>query len=243
MNPQTLRRGAAAAAVLTLSISLSACGGEDDNTDGASDGTSSSAPADTESSMAEDMSSDDMSSDPGAGEDGQFDAVFGPACGSLPADGEPGSLTGMVTDPVATAAGTNPLLETLVSAIGAVDGLEGTLNDAPALTVFAPANDAFKAIDPAMLQSLMDGAAKDGANSDLATILSHHVVGENLDPSAVAGEQSTLIGDSLTVEGDPEAGMTVSDGKVTAKVLCGGIPTANATVYVIDSVLTNAKPA
>ncbi len=32
--------------------------------------------------------------------------------------------------------------------------------------------------------------------------------------------------------------MTVSDGTVTANVLCGNIQTANATVYVIDTVLT-----
>ena len=31
--------------------------------------------------------------------------------------------------------------------------------------------------------------------------------------------------------------MTVSDGTVNATVLCGNIPTANATVYVIDTVL------
>ena len=47
----------------------------------------------------------------------------------------------------------------------------------------------------------------------------------------------TLAGGTLTVEGD-ESGMTVSDGTVTANVLCGNIPTANATVYVIDKVLT-----
>ncbi|WP_134768155.1 fasciclin domain-containing protein [Nocardioides sp. 1609] len=239
MKLKTLRRGTAAAAVLTLSISLAACGSEDDSSDDNA-GDTSSAPAETESEAppAEDTPSEDSGAEAG----GEFDAVFGPACSSLPAEGEPGSLTGMVVDPVATAAGTNPLLETLVTAVGAVDGLAGTLNDAPALTVFAPANDAFAAIDPATLQGLLDGAKADGAQSDLATILSHHVLGENLDPTAVVGEQPTLIGDNLTISGDPEAGMTVSDGKVEAKVLCGGIPTANATVYVIDSVLTNAMP-
>ena len=65
---------------------------------------------------------------------------------------------------------------------------------------------------------------------------------ERLAPDAIAGDHDTLIGDSLTVEGDA-SGMTGSDGKVTANVLCGGIPTANATVYVIDKVLTNAMPA
>ena len=35
--------------------------------------------------------------------------------------------------------------------------------------------------------------------------------------------------------------MTVTDGNVTANVLCGGIPTANATVYVIDKVLDRRR--
>ena len=53
----------------------------------------------------------------------------------------------MVTDPVATAASNNPLLTTLVAAVTAVPGLADTLNAAPALTVFAPTDDAF-AQDP-----------------------------------------------------------------------------------------------
>ena len=42
-------------------------------------------------------------------------------------------------------------------------------------------------------------------------------------------------GDTLTVEGDADADFTV--GRRAANVICGNIPTANATVYVIDSVL------
>lgn len=252
------RRAASAVAALAVTFSLAACGSDDsDSQDDSSAGQESSSATEESSDsemgsemdsemtdeMTDDMTDSEMEGESSSGQDGQFDAVFGPACESLPADGEPGSLTGMVSDPVATAAGTNPLLTQLVGAIGSVDGLAGTLNDAPALTVFAPTDDAFGALPPKQVKGLMDGAKKDGAKSDLATILSHHVVGENLDPMKVAGEQPTLIGDNLTVSGDPESGMTVSDGTVEAKVLCGGIPTANATVYVIDSVLTGAKPA
>ena len=60
-------------------------------------------------------------------------------------------------------------------------------------------------------------------------------------PTRVAGEKDTLAGDTLTIEGDAESGMTVSDGTVTANVICGNVPTANATVYVIDKVLTGVK--
>jgi uncharacterized surface protein with fasciclin (FAS1) repeats len=236
MKLQTLRRGTAAAAILTLSLGLAACGGSDD--DSASSDTSSDTPAASTSESS--APTEDAPSSEAAGD---IDAVFGPACDQLPADGEPGSLTGMVVDPVATAAGTNPLLTSLVGAVGAVKGLDGVLNDAPAITVFAPFNGAFDELDPALLKTLTDGAAKDGVESDLSTILQHHVLGERLDPKAVVGDQTTLIGDKLTITGDAESGMKVTDGKVTADVLCGGIPTANATVYVISKVLTNAVPA
>ena len=86
----------------------------------------------------------------------------------------------------------------------------------------------------------MEGKEK-GQDSALYKVLAHHVLGENDAPDAVTGEKETLAGDKLTVEGDAESGMTVSDGTVTAKVLCGNIPTANATVYVIDKVLTGVK--
>jgi uncharacterized surface protein with fasciclin (FAS1) repeats len=131
----------------------------------------------------------------------------------------------MVTDPVGTAASNNPLLGTLVSAATAAD-LVNTLNSAEALTVFAPTDDAFKKIPADDLNAVLADQAT------LTKILLHHVIGEQLDPAAVVGEHDTLNKDTVTVEGDTDA-MTVEG----AKVLCGNIPTANATVYVIDTVL------
>lgn len=218
MTFHTLRRsGIAAAAVLALSASLAACG---------SDNSSSSGSPSSDSS-------DSSSSAAGAGAQ-----TFGDGCASVPTSGD-GSFDGMVNDPVATAASNNPLLQTLVAAVGAVPGLGDTLNSQEALTVFAPYEGAFEEIPPADLQGLLDGAAEpDGA---LGTILSHHVLAENDDPEALVGDHDTLAGDSLTIEGDPESGMTVSDGTVTANIICGNVPTANATVYVIDKVLTGVQ--
>ena len=105
-------------------------------------------------------------------------------------------------------------------------GLVDTLNSADALTVFAPTDDAFAKIPSADLNKVLADKAT------LTKILTHHVVGEKLDPDQIDGSHDTLANDKVTVKGD-ENGMTV-DG---AKVLCGNIPTANATVYVIDSVL------
>jgi uncharacterized surface protein with fasciclin (FAS1) repeats len=175
----------------------------------------------------DDKSSDATSSSAAADTNDTNDAgaqVFGDACSAVPADGK-GSFNGMVTDPVGTAASNNPLLGTLVSAATAAD-LVNTLNSAEALTVFAPTDDAFAKIPEADLNAVLADKAT------LTKILLHHVIGAKLDPEAVVGTQDTLNKDSVTVEGDTD-GITV-DG---ANVLCGNIPTANATVYVIDSVL------
>ena len=132
--------------------------------------------------------------------------TFGDGCAEVPADGA-GSFDGMVNDPVATAASNNPLLTTLVTAVGAVDGLGDTLNGAEELTVFAPFNGAFAEIPEADLNALVE-AAWPTRTAPSTKILAHHVVGTNADTEAVAGEQETLAGDTLTIEGD-ENGMTV----------------------------------
>ncbi len=224
MKLHNLRRNAGiATCVLALSAGLAACG-EDDTTASSDDNSSSS-----------DSMSDSSSEAQGAAAE-----TFGPGCSQIPTSGA-GSFDGMVKDPVATAASNNPLLSTLVTAVGSIDGLADTLNGAAALTVFAPYNDAFAAIPEKDLNAMVADGKKMGDKSALYGILAHHVLGENDKADAVAGEKTTLKGDMLTVSGDPESGMTVSDGTVTANVLCGNIPTANATVYVIDKVLTGVK--
>ena len=235
MKLHTLRRTTGVAAtVLALSLGLAACGSEDDEPTSGSDDTSSET-----SDSADEMSGEDG----GTTEEAMAGAAaqtFGEGCAAVPTSGA-GSFDGMVNDPVATAASNNPLLSTLVSAVGAVDGLGDTLNSQEALTVFAPYNDAFAAIPEKDLNALVEGGMQDGQDSTLYKVLAHHVLPTNADPDAVTGDQDTLAGDQLTVEGDPESGMTVSDGTVTANVLCGNVPTANATVYVIDTVLSGVK--
>jgi len=217
MKLHHLRRNTGlAATALALSVTLAACGDDDDK-----------------------LSDSSMDDDAPAAADGAEAQTFGEGCAQVPATGA-GSFDGMVKDPVATAASNNPLLTTLVTAVGAIDGLADTLNGGEALTVFAPYNGAFAEIPAKDLNGLVEGGMADGQDSALYTILAHHVLGENADTDAVGGDHDTLAGDTLTIEGD-EDGMTVSDGTVTANVLCGNIPTANATVYVIDKVLTGVK--
>jgi uncharacterized surface protein with fasciclin (FAS1) repeats len=152
--------------------------------------------------------------------------TFGPGCASIPADGA-GSFDGMATEPVATAASANPLLTTLVAAVGKA-GLGDTLNSADGITVFAPTDDAFAAIPKKDLDAVL------ADKKTLTKVLTYHVVPGQLTPDQLAGTHETLEGEDLTVDGSGEDFTVGADG---AQVLCGNIPTANATVYVIDSVL------
>jgi uncharacterized surface protein with fasciclin (FAS1) repeats len=209
-----------AALALTLSVGLAACGSDSDS-DAASDTTSSMS---SSPSMSDSMSpSDDMSSEAAMDPAAQ---TFGPGCEAIPMTGD-GSFDGMATEPVATAASANPLLKTLVTAVTKA-GLVDTLNSADGITVFAPTDDAFAKIPAATL----DGVLKD--KKTLTAILTHHVVAGQLTPEQLAGSHETLNGDTIKVKG---SGDDFTVGKEKAQVLCGNIPTANATVYVIDTVL------
>lgn len=156
---------------------------------------------------------------------------FGAACSAVPAEG-PGSFTSMAAAPVVTAASTNPLLATLITAVTAA-GLVDTLNGAEGITVFAPVNDAFTALDPATL-----AAALADPTGLLTQVLTYHVVGETITPENLAGAHTTLQGADLTVEGSGDA-YTVNG---TSNIICGNIQTANATVYLLDGVLLPPAP-
>lgn len=152
--------------------------------------------------------------------------AFGPACASVPAEGA-GSLEGMAKDPVATAASNNPELSTLVSAVEKA-GLVDTLNNAENITVFAPTNDAFEKIPKADLDALLND------KEELTKVLTYHVVGEKLTTKQLEdGTYKTLQGSDLTVKGSG-SDFTVND---SSKIVCGNVPTANATVNLIDTVL------
>jgi len=141
----------------------------------------------------------------------------------------PGSVAGMSGDPVAVAASNNPMLTTLTSA------LSGKLNpqvnlvdtlDSGQYTVFAPTDQAFSKLDAATLDRLKtDGPL-------LNKILTYHVVSGQLSPAQVDGTHGTVQGASLNVTGSGNS-LKVNN----ASVVCGGVQTANATVYMIDTVL------
>ena len=151
---------------------------------------------------------------------------FGPACSAVPSSGA-GSFSGMSTAPVATAASNNPALSTLVTAVKKAS-LVDTLNSAKGITVFAPANSAFAKIPSATLSKVLANKA------ELTKILTYHVVGSTVTTGDFASGMSekTLEGATVTL-GKMGSTYTVNG----AKVVCGGVTTANATVYIISSVL------
>jgi uncharacterized surface protein with fasciclin (FAS1) repeats len=205
----------AIAAATLFSVSLAACGNDksDDSTGAAAAPTTAAAtsPSMAPSSMA---GTDTM-------------ATFGAGCAAVPTDASnPGSFMAMAQQPVATAASGNPLLSTLVTAVKQA-GLVDTLNTAPALTVFAPTNDAFAKIPAADLKKVL------ADKKTLSSILTYHVIPGKLAPADLAGTHKTVQGTDVTVTGSG------SDFKIDGKaaVVCGNVQTANATVYIIDSVL------
>ena len=141
-----------------------------------------------------------------------------------------GSVSGMALDPVAVAASNNPILTTLTAAVSGklnpkVD-LVDTLNG-DEFTVFAPVDEAFAAIDPATIEALKTDSAT------LTSILTYHVVSGQVEPADIAGTHTTVQGADLEVTGSGDEWMVNG----TAMVICGGVQTANATVYLIDTVL------
>lgn len=211
------------ALVLALGLFTAACGDDSESSDSASDETS--APADD--TMATDdtaMSEDTTPVDSAAicEPDALVEAVeSGP---------EDGTLAGMADDPVGTAASSNPVLTTLVSAVTAAD-LVDTLNSAEELTVFAPTDCAFAELDPATLE-----AALADPTGLLTTVLGFHVIPQRLAAADLTDgmELETFTGETLVVAVDGDT-VSLNDGGATVQV--ADIETANATVHLIDSVM------
>jgi uncharacterized surface protein with fasciclin (FAS1) repeats len=217
---RTVRHSVLVAGVAAVALLGSACGSSDEgSSDNAGGGTSTE-----QTTTTMESTEDSGMADPAAN-------LVGPGCAGYAEqvpDG-PGSVEGMTADPVAVAASNNPLLKTLVQAVsGQLNpnvNLVDTLNGGE-FTVFAPVDDAFAKIDPATIETLKTDSAL------LTSILTYHVVPGQLAPDAVVGEQTTVQKGTVNVTGSGDA-LKVND----ANVICGGVQTANATVYLIDSVL------
>jgi uncharacterized surface protein with fasciclin (FAS1) repeats len=211
----SVRNAVVAGSIGAMALVLSGCGSDDAAAPGGQATTTTAMAPMTTTSAAMDPAAD----------------LVGPGCAdyaeAVP-DGD-GSVAGMAQDPVATAASNNPLLTTLVAAVsGKLNpkvNLVDTLNGGE-FTVFAPTDDAFKKIDAATIEKLKTDDAL------LSKILTYHVVPGQKAPDAIAGEQTTVETGTVEVTGSGDS-LKVND----ANVICGGVKTANATVYLIDTVL------
>ncbi len=141
----------------------------------------------------------------------------------------PGSVAGMSTAPVTTAAANNPVLTTLTSALsGQLNpdvNLVDTLNGGE-FTVIAPTDDAFAKLDPATIETLKTDAPL------LTSILTYHVIPGQVSPGDIPGTHQTVEGSEVTVTGEGE-GLTFDE----SGLVCGGVQTSNATVYMVDTVM------
>ncbi|MBY9074270.1 fasciclin domain-containing protein [Nocardioides sp. WL0053] len=222
-------KNAAIAVAAVSALSLTAACGADEGAAETSSGSSSSTTEETpmESPMEEPMEEEaESGTDPAAN-------LVGPGCedyAKAVPDGA-GSVAGMAEDPVAVAASNNPLLKTLTASVsGKLNpdvNLVDTLNG-DEFTVFAPVDDAFAKLPAKTVKSLSEPKNAD----TLSTVLTYHVVPGQIAPDQITGMQTTVQGDKVEVTGEGD-NLKVND----ANVICGGVQTANATVYLIDSVL------
>ncbi len=122
----------------------------------------------------------------------------------------------------------NPLLRTFDR--GVTGGLNPKVNLAETLhggnlTVFAPIDSAYAALPSGTLQQLTTTTAT------WRKALSYLIVRGRLDPSHVDGTHPTLAGSPLIVR-TTAGGVQVAQ----AHVVCGGLRTRDATVYLLDAV-------
>jgi uncharacterized surface protein with fasciclin (FAS1) repeats len=207
---------AVSAVAAGLAVGTAAC-----SSSGGTSASSSAAPKPSSSAMASSSASAmPASSGPASASD------FGSGCASVPKSGA-GSFSGMSTAPVATAASANPVLSTLVAAIKKA-GLVDTLNSAPDITVFAPANSAFAEIPSSTLSSVLANKA------ELTKILTYHVAAGRYTPAELASGKPIKTLEGATVQPGMGGGTYSVNG---AHVVCGNVQTANATVYIINTVL------
>jgi uncharacterized surface protein with fasciclin (FAS1) repeats len=142
-----------------------------------------------------------------------------------------GCATTQAPRTVVDAAASNPQLSTLVKLIQDA-GLADTLRGAGPFTVFAPTDDAFKAVPAATMAQL-------ASNRDLLrSVLTYHVVPGKVTAAEVkTGPAKTVQGADIPLS---KAGtfVTVDEAMVTQ----ADVSTGNGVVHVIDRVLMPPAP-
>ncbi len=118
---------------------------------------------------------------------------------------------------------------TLITAAKAA-GLVGALTGDDALTVFAPTDEAFKALPAGTVEGLLKPENKD----QLVKILTYHVIAGEVGSSALAdgARLDTLAGETAVIS-QAEDGFLIQN----ARIIATDIDASNGVVHVIDRVI------
>ncbi len=141
---------------------------------------------------------------------------------------KPVAATDAKSKTIVDVASGNKSFTTLVTAIKAAELVETLSGNGP-FTVFAPTNEAFKALPKGTLEMLLKPENK----AKLAKVLTYHVV------SGKVMAKDVKSGSVKTVEGAPVIAK-VGMGKIminSATVTQADIPASNGVIHVIDRVL------
>jgi transforming growth factor-beta-induced protein len=162
-----------------------------------------------------------------------IDAVMVPASVDLTklvADGAAAATpdAGAAAGDIVAVAAANGSFGTLVKAVEAA-GLVDTLKGPGPFTVFAPTDEAFAKVDPAVLAKLLLPENK----AALAKVLTYHVVaGKVMAADVKTGEVATVEGSKASLVAD--AGKVTIDG---AAVVTADVAASNGVIHVIDAVI------
>lgn len=138
------------------------------------------------------------------------------------------SMVAQQGDIVDVAAGAGQF-QTLLAAARAA-GLVGALKGDGPLTVFAPTDEAFRALPEGTVQRLL----RPENRNELRRILSYHVIQGEVFAADLAGRTSrprTLAGPRVSVDG--RQGVSVNN----ARVVSADVTASNGVIHVIDRVL------
>jgi len=118
---------------------------------------------------------------------------------------------------------------TLLKIVGDL-GLTSVLQDAPALTVFAPSDDAFAKLPAGTLESLTPEQA--------TAIIARHVVTATVPAAAVeTGSVATYGGEEIGLVKTAEGGVQIKYKAGVSNVVTPDVTASNGVIHVIDSVI------
>ena len=159
----------------------------------------------------------------GGDDESTVDTMMAPAETMAPAD----TMAPATPGDIVAVASANADFSTLVTAVAAA-GLVETLQGPGPFTVFAPTNDAFAALDPALLEKLLLPENVEV----LKQILTYHVVsGTVMAADVTAGDVPSVQGEPITVTTD--GGVKVNG----ANVIVTDVAASNGVIHAIDAVI------